>query len=138
MLRDRHLDHPAGLVPEPGLQDRGIGPAIRGDSVDHKLIVERDDIGAPDAGDGRHGTDPMEPAPERDAATVPGPTARRDPPRDVGLMAEMLAQPPLALGEERGSSALMLRADRPCRDRDDDASIRVDDDPQHASTGRPS
>jgi hypothetical protein len=76
----------------------------------------------------------MEPATERDAATVPGATTRRDPPRDVRLMAEMLAQPRLALGEERSSSPFVLGSDRPCRDRDDDTSVGMDDDAQHSGT----
>jgi hypothetical protein len=80
----------------------------------------------------------MEPATERDAATVPGPTPGGDPPRDVGLMAEMFAEPRLALGEERGSSPLVLRPDRPSRDRHHDPPVRMDDDAQHAGTGRPS
>jgi hypothetical protein len=70
----------------------------------------------------------MEPATERDTPAVSGAAARGDPPRHVGLAAEMLAEPRLALGEERGSSPFVLGPYRPSRDGHHDASVRVDDD----------
>lgn len=105
--------------------------------MDHDFILEGDDIRPADPRYRGHDTDPMESATERDGATVPCATAGGDPPRDVGLMAEMLAKPRLALGKERGSSPLVLRPDSPSRDRHHDTSIRMDDDPDHAGTGRP-
>jgi hypothetical protein len=74
----------------------------------------------------------MEPAAERDAATVTRAAARGDPSSDFGLVPYMLPDPWLAFGKERGSSPFMLRPDRPCRDRDDHATVRVDDDAQDA------
>jgi hypothetical protein len=76
----------------------------------------------------------MEPPSERDAAAVARTAARCDPSRDLGLLPEVLPEPRLSFGEERGSSVFVLGSHRPRRNRDHDAAVRMDHDPQHSGT----
>ena len=101
MIGDRGIDRRASLVAQPRLHDRGIGTAIRRDSMYDELDVERGHAGASNAGDGRHDPHAMKPTTERDAAAVPGATAGGDAPDDLRLLPEMLAQPRLSLRDPR-------------------------------------
>src|SRR3954471_1043145 len=137
MLADGRLDLAARFLLQPDLEDRAVGPSIGGDAVDHELVVERDDVRSTETGHRRHDADPMQPAMERDPAAVARTAAGRDAPSDVRLAAEVFAQPRFAFGQERHGSTFVLGSDRPRRDRDDDASVGMDDDPQHTSARRP-
>ena len=129
MLVDRCADLASRLVLEPRLEDGAVRSSIRADPVDDEFVVECDDVGSTHPGHSRHDADPVETATERDAAAIAGTAAGCDPPSDLGLTAEMLAEPGLTLREERGSTTLVLGPDGPGRDRDDDASLGMDDDP---------
>lgn len=137
MLGDGDVDRMPRLILEPGLEDSAVGASIGGDAMDHQLIVEGHDARAADPRYGRDHADPMEPATERDTAAVSRTAACGDAPSHLRLTAEVLAEPGLTFREERGGTTLVLGPDGPGRDRDDDASLRVDDDTQHTGTGRP-
>jgi len=95
VVRDGRVDQASCLAAHPGFEDGGIGASLRTDPMDDELVVERDDIGAADAGHGRDHADPMQSAAERDTAPIPGTTARCDPSGDLGLLPEVLPEPRL-------------------------------------------
>jgi hypothetical protein len=133
---DRCSDGLTRRFSQPTLEDRGVRPSIGRDPMDHQLVIEGDDIGSADPRNGRDDADAMEPAEERDLATMRGPTTCRELRHEGCLTPEVAAEPGLALGQERHGVALAIPPAGTSGDRHDDASLGMEHDPESASSRR--